>query len=236
MLLAIAGNTGSGKSTLISLMMERLGNSWRFVPESVDDNPFLEPYGEDPVRWGFALQAHFLERRRRAYIEAREQLALRDGVQGVILDRTLLEGVSIFVPNMLDVKFLNAQEGELHDRMVSAYGGQKSYAPDLLIYLRRPAEVAHRQVRRRARHSDENIVSIDFLRDLEGRYDQWFAGYGLGSKLLWDAGEDDYLGNPDLFDSKFQKVLKWVDEYAPRPGLVRSISSAGSAVAAGGYR
>ena len=208
MILAVAGNTGAGKSTLISMMSARLGQGWKVVPESVDDNPFLVPYGEDPARWGFALQAHFLERRRRAYIESRDLLAEKGPTLGVILDRTLMEGAEIFVPEMLSTGLLTAEEGKLHSRMLSAYGGVSKYAPDLLIYLRRPAAVAHRQVMKRARASDENVISIDFLNDLEKRYDEWFSDYSSGPKYVWDAGEEDYISNPALFEDRFEDLCR----------------------------
>jgi deoxyadenosine/deoxycytidine kinase len=202
MILAVAGNTGAGKSTLISMMSERLGKSWQVVPESVDDNPFLGPYGQDPVRWALALQVHFLEKRRNAILDSRRLVSEGGPIQGVILDRTLLEGAQIFVPQKLATGILTADEVKLHDRMLNALGGIEKFTPDVLIYLRRPWEVAHRQVMKRARSSDENVISKDFLSDLEKRYDRWFADYISGPKYLWDAGDEDYLSRPDLFEEK----------------------------------
>jgi deoxyadenosine/deoxycytidine kinase len=204
MILAVAGNTGAGKSTLISLMSERLGQSWQVVPESVDDNPFLGPYGEDPARWALALQMHFLEKRRKALIDSRDLISEGGPIRGVILDRTLLEGAQIFVPQKLATGLLTTEEGKLHDRMLSTLGGVERFKPDVLIYLRRPAEVAHRQVMKRARSSDETVISKSFLSDLEKRYDRWFSDYISGPKYLWDAGSEDYLTQPALFEERFK--------------------------------
>jgi len=203
MILAVAGNTGAGKSTLISLMSERLGPAWQVVPESVDDNPFLVPYGHDPARWALALQMYFLEKRRKAILDSREMISEGGPVRGVILDRTLLEGAQIFVPQKLATGLLTTEEGKLHDRMLNSLGGIEKFTPDVLIYLRRPAEVAHRQVMKRARSSDENVISKSFLSDLEKRYDRWFSDYISGPKYLWDAGMEDYLTEPSLFEERF---------------------------------
>ena len=165
--IAIAGNIGSGKTTLTKLLARRYGWTPRF--ESVDDNPYLADFYSDMKRWAFNLQVYFLNRRFKEVVE----ISKSDDI--IIQDRTIFEDAKIFAPNlheqgnMSDRDFANYSD--LFDLMVSLVR-----LPDLMIYIRSSIPNIVAQIQKRGRQYEQTI-RLDYLEGLNRRYEEWIVGY-----------------------------------------------------------
>ncbi len=174
--IAIAGNIGSGKTTLTKLLARRYGWTPRF--ESVDDNPYLADFYSDMKRWAFNLQVYFLNRRFKEVVE----ISKSDDV--IIQDRTIFEDAKIFAPNlheqgnMSDRDFANYSD--LFDLMVSLVR-----LPDLMIYIRSSIPNIVAQIQKRGRQYEQTI-RLDYLEGLNRRYEEWIAGY-RGQLIIVDG-------------------------------------------------
>lgn len=175
MLIAISGNIGAGKSTLTQRLADHYG--YRADLETVRDNPYLDDFYLDMVRWAFPLQIYFLNQRFR---QAR-RVAQSDA--GVVMDRTLYEDAEIFAANL-------HQLGHLSERDYQNYRGlyetMRSFVrpPDLLIYLRGSVPTLQRRIQERYRtnapaRANENRIPADYLHHLNERYDDWVQSFSL---------------------------------------------------------
>lgn len=186
--IGIAGNIGSGKTTLTQMLADHYGWTPKF--ESVTYNPYLEDYYKDIPRWSYNLETYFLAQRFRDVLE----IAKSDQV--VIQDRTLFEGVYIFVANNLEMGNLSQRDYDtymqLFDLMMSMVK-----LPDLLIYLKSDVPHLVAKIRKRGREYEQSI-SLDYLAGLNRRYEEWIAGY-KGKILTIDANEMDFKNNPEDF-------------------------------------
>lgn len=186
--IGIAGNIGSGKTTLTSLLARHYGWTPKF--ESVSYNPYLEDYYADIKRWSFALEMYFLQQRLHDVLE----ISRSDAV--IIQDRTLFEGVNIFVAN-------NYAQGNLSERDYNTYMDTYNVMmsvvklPDLLIYLKSSIPHLVSQIQKRGR-GYEQTISIDYLSGLNERYERWIAGYS-GRLIVIDADRLDFLHRPEDF-------------------------------------
>ena len=186
--IGIAGNIGSGKTTLTTLLAHHYGWTPKF--ESVTYNPYLADYYADIKRWSFALEMYFLQQR------LHDTLEISKSKDVIIQDRTLMEGVHIFVAN-------NYAQGNLSERDYNTY--MDSYnvmmevvkEPDLLIYLRCSIEHLVAQIQKRGRDYEQSI-SIEYLGGLNQRYEQWIAAY-KGKLIIIDADRLDFLNRPEDF-------------------------------------
>ncbi len=167
--IGIAGNIGSGKTTLTRMLSEHYG--WTPKYEAVTYNPYLEDYYKDIKRWSFNLEVYFLQQRFKDVLE----IASSDDV--IIQDRTIFEGVYIFVAN-------NKAMGNLSDRDYETYMDLFKLmmslvkAPDLLIYLRSSVPHLVSQIQKRGREYEKSI-ELDYLEGLNNRYEQWISEYGF---------------------------------------------------------
>ncbi len=165
--IGIAGNIGCGKTTLTRMLAEHYGWTPKF--EAVTYNPYLEDYYKDIQRWSFNLETYFLTQRFKDVLE----IAKSDNV--IIQDRTIFEGVHIFVAN-------NKAMGNLSDRDFDTYMDLFQLmmslvkAPDLLIYLKSSIPTLVSQIQKRGREYEKGI-SIEYLTNLNERYDKWIAEY-----------------------------------------------------------
>ena len=186
--IAIAGNIGSGKTTLTKMLAAHYG--WIPKFESVDFNPYLSDFYEDMERWSFNLQIYFLNKRFKDVVE----IAKTDDV--IIQDRTIYEDARIFAPNLHDMGLMSTRDFEnysdLFDLMMSLVGN-----PDLLIYLRSSIPNLIAQIQKRGREYEQSI-SIEYLAGLNERYEQWIAGY-TGKLIEIDADNLDFLNRPEDF-------------------------------------
>ena len=186
--IGIAGNIGCGKTTLTRKLSEYYGWTPRF--ESVTFNPYLEDYYSDIPRWSFNLEVYFLAQRFKDVLE----ISKSDEV--IIQDRTILEGVHIFVEN-------NYRMGNLSDRDYRTYMDLFELMmslvkePDLLIYIKSSVPHLVSQIQKRGRDYEQGI-SLDYLAGLNGLYEKWIASY-KGKLLVIDGDNTDFENRPEDF-------------------------------------
>ncbi len=177
--IAIAGNIGSGKTTLAGLLSKHYG--WEAHYEDVDTNPYLNNFYEDMMRWSFNLQIYFLNSRFRQVVEIRKK------DKTVIQDRTIYEDAYIFAPNLHSMGLMSSRDfnnySSLFDLMSSFL-----QPPDLLIYLKASVPTLVSQIQKRGREY-ENSIRLDYLKKLNERYENWIAGYDLGKLLIINVDE-----------------------------------------------
>ncbi|HET6617866.1 MAG TPA: deoxynucleoside kinase [Gemmatimonadota bacterium] len=171
---AVAGNIGSGKSTLTGLLAERF--AWRPYYEHVEGNPYLSDFYADMARWAFHLQVYFLSKR---FQHHQEILA---SIESVIQDRTIYEDAEIFARNLHENGYIDRRDyenyRELFDTMV-----QFLDPPDLLIYLRTSVPALAERIRSRGRDYEQTIP-VDYLAQLERHYEDWIARWELSPVLI----------------------------------------------------
>jgi hypothetical protein len=171
---AVAGNIGSGKSTLTNLLAERF--AWRPYYEHVEGNPYLADFYEDMRRWAFHLQVYFLSKR---FQHHQEILA---SPVSVIQDRTIYEDAEIFARNLHENGHIDARDHEnyreLFDTMI-----QFLEPPDLLIYLRTSVPILIKRIRARGRDY-ERAIPTEYLAQLDRHYEDWIARYDLSPVLV----------------------------------------------------
>ena len=193
--IGIAGNIGSGKTTLTTLLARHYGWTPKF--ESVTYNPYLADYYADIKRWSFALEMYFLQQR------LHDVLEISKSKDVIIQDRTLMEGVNIFVAN-------NYAQGNLTERDYNTYMDTYNVMmevvkePDLMIYLRSGIEHLVYQIQKRGRDYEQSI-SIEYLSGLNERYEKWIAGY-KGKLIIVDADNLDFLSRPEDFSSITDRI------------------------------
>lgn len=194
--IAVAGNIGSGKTTLTQLLSEHYG--WIPQYEAVTNNPYLQDYYGDILRWSFNMEVFFLKERFRNILE------MEQSPQTFIQDRTIYEGVHVFVAN-------NYRQGHLSDRDYEAYmelfGLMTDMVryPDLMIYLR--ASIPHlvSNIQKRGRDYEQSI-QIDYLKGLNDLYDDFIYSKYKGKVLTIDVDNMDYLNNKQDFTQITQKI------------------------------
>ena len=186
--IGIAGNIGSGKTTLTTMLAEHYGWTPKF--EAVTYNPYLEDYYKDIPRWSYNLETYFLAQR------FKDVLEIAGSKDTVIQDRTIFEGVYIFVANNRALGNLSERDYntfmELFHLMMSMVK-----LPDLLIYLKSSVPHLVSQIQKRGRDYEQTI-SLEYLAGLNARYDEWISSYE-GNVLVIDADNLDFKENPEDF-------------------------------------
>lgn len=195
---AIAGNIGSGKTTLATRLAERLGFTPLFEPN--DDNPYLADFYGDMARWALPTQLRFLVSR-----IAQTEGALASGAS-ILCDRTCWEDADIFAANLHGRGAMDERDWAtyrmLADRLLAALP-----PPDLLVYLRRSVPSCRAQIARRGR-GYENEIPTDYLLDLERRYDAWFERWQLSQKLFVRAEDHDFLYSQDDLEALVRRIAE----------------------------
>lgn len=194
--IAIAGNIGSGKTSLTELLAHQFG--WEPHFEDVDENPYLEDFYEDMTRWSFNLQIYFLKSRFSSVQKFRE------AGKTVIQDRTIYEDAYIFAPNLYDMGLMSRRD---YDNYLSLFELMSSFVqpPDLLIYLRCTIPTLVNQIQLRGR-SYENNIRLDYLKRLNERYEAWIQGYKKGKLLIINTDNIDFIKNPSDLSTIIDKV------------------------------
>jgi deoxyadenosine/deoxycytidine kinase len=195
--LAIAGNIGAGKSSLTNLLARHF--KWEAHYESVDDNPYLQDFYEDMLRWSFNLQIYFLSSR------FRKQKELLDQGMSFIQDRTIYEDVEIFARNLFDMGLMSHRD---YDNYRSLFREMTDYLrpPDLLIYLRARVPTLVNQIQQRGRDY-ENSIRIDYLEGLNKLYEGWIMNYPH-RKLIIETDDLDFVNRKE----DLGKVIGMVEE------------------------
>ncbi|MCB9233032.1 MAG: deoxynucleoside kinase [Bacteroidia bacterium] len=185
--IAIAGNIGSGKTTLTTQLSKYLG----FEPhyEDAETNPYLFDFYSDMQRWSFNLQVHFLNTRFRKIIDIRTH-----GIN-IIQDRTIYEDAQIFAPNLHAMGLMAKRDYETYRALFETVNGLVE-PPDLLIYLRGSIASLVDQIQQRGREYEDSI-RLDYLRRLNERYEAWYESYNLGKKIEVVIDELNFRDNPE---------------------------------------
>ena len=194
--IAIAGNIGSGKTTLTTLLAKHYG--WQPLYEDADENPYLSDFYEDMQRWSFNLQIYFLNSR---FAQVQE---IRNSGKDVVQDRTIYEDAHIFAPNLHAMGLMTTRDFEnyfslfrLMDSLVKA--------PDLIIYLRASVPVLVQNIQKRGRDY-ENAIRIDYLKRLNERYEAWISTYDAGKLLVIDVDENKFHEDQEDLGKIIEKI------------------------------
>ncbi len=197
MYIAIAGNIGSGKSTLTQLLAKHYG--WEAHYEAVDHNPYLEDYYRDIHRWSFNLEVYFLKER------FRDLIAISQAENTIIQDRTIYEGVYVFMQNNWAMEHLTKRDFdtymELFEQMMTVVR-----QPDLMIYLK--ASVPHLvgNIQKRGRQYEQTI-QLEYLENLNRRYDDFIYNKYQGRVMTVKKDELDFLNQP----KDLSKIIDRID-------------------------
>ncbi len=180
--IAVAGNIGSGKTTLTTLLAKHY--NWQPHFEDADDNPYLNDFYEDMQRWSFNLQVFFLNSRISNLLEFRKKN------KTVIQDRTIYEDAYIFAPNLHSMGLMTTRDFESY---FSIFKLMENFIkpPDLLIYLRASVPTLVNQIQKRGRDY-ENAIRLDYLKRLNERYEAWISTYESGKLLVIDVDENNF--------------------------------------------
>ena len=194
--IAIAGNIGSGKTTLTSMLAKHYG--WNSLYEDVDENPYLEDFYQDMKRWSFNLQIYFLNSRFKQVID------IRNGSQTVVQDRTIYEDATIFAPNLHDMGLMTSRDFDNYQSLFTLMTSLIK-APDLLIYLKASVPTLVSQIQKRGREY-ENAIRLDYLLGLNERYDKWIEGYTAGKVLIIDRDNLNFHEKPEDMGHVIDKI------------------------------
>jgi deoxyadenosine/deoxycytidine kinase len=178
--IAVAGNIGSGKTTLTSLLSRHY--KWEPHYEDVDENPYLNDFYQDMQRWSFNLQIYFLNSR------FNQILDIQKSGKDVIQDRTIYEDAYIFAPNLHSMGLMSTRDFENYFALFNMISSLID-PPNLIIYLRASIPTLVNQIQNRGRKY-ESSIRLDYLKRLNERYEAWVESYKLGKMLIVDA--DNY--------------------------------------------
>jgi len=203
--LAVAGNIGSGKTTLTKRLVEKLGYVGLY--ESTDANPYLADFYADMPRWALPTQLRFLAERVRLTRET-----LGEG-RSAVQDRTAYEDADIFAANLHGRGAMDGRDWETY-QLIARQLLEGERAPDLLVYLRREVDGCVANIAQRGREYEESIPR-DYLLDLHERYDAWFDRWRRSPKLLVDASQHDFLRS----DGDLDALVRRIEGALPQPSL-----------------
>jgi len=194
--IAVAGNIGVGKSTLVDLLCQRLG--WQPFYEPVTQNPYLADFYRDMHAWSFHSQVFFLTHRLRIH----QQILRSEG--SVIQDRSIYEDADIFARNLYLQGYLSQRDYETYYALYQTIA-EFLPPPDLVIYLRASVETLQNRIRQRARDYERGISS-EYLAQLNRLYEGWIAAFTLCPVLTVPADNLDYVAHPRHLDLILKKV------------------------------
>lgn len=180
---SIAGNIGSGKSSLTNLLAKEF--NWKPYYEKVNNNPYLKDFYNDMNRWSFNLQVYFLSHRFKTHKE------ILDKKKSVIQDRSIYEDAEIFAKNLYKLGKMNKRDYENYRKLFQ----EMTYflkPPDLLIYLRSGLPKLIKQIKLRGREFEQNI-DTGYLERLNTSYEEWITHYKLGRCLIIENEELDFV-------------------------------------------
>ena len=196
MYIAVAGNIGSGKTTLTNLLSRHF--NWYAAYENIENNPYLVSFYEDMQRWSFNIQIFYLNMRFKQMVE------LQKMKKPAIQDRTVYEDAYIFAPNLHDMGLMATRD---YENYLSMFELVNSFikAPDLLIYLRASTSTLVQNIQKRGRKY-ENTIRLDYLQNLNERYEQWISNYDKGKLMIIDTDVNRFDENPDALGNILNDV------------------------------
>ncbi len=187
--IAIAGNIGSGKTTLAEKLAKHYG--WSPLYESVDQNPYLKDFYSDMPKWAFHLQIYFLHSR---FTQANK---IKASDRTIIQDRTIYEDAYIFAANLRASGHLSETD---YATYLNLFHAMLDYVkpPNLLIYLRADLPKLVEQIQKRNRDF-ENSIQLEYLKNLNEQYEKWISNYKQGKLLIIDVNHLDFVNNIEDF-------------------------------------
>lgn len=207
--IAVAGNIGVGKSSLVHYLTTQYG--FKPFAEPNVDNPYLDDFYEDFARWSFHSQIYFLTHKFRLHMD----LSRTEGI--VVQDRTIYEDAEIFARILHDSKRMDKRDFKTYWELYEIMRAELP-RPDLMIYLRCNLRAIKKRIKIRAR-PNEQAIPDDYLRRLNKAYDAWIESYDLSPVLLWQSDKMDYL--TDLVDRiEFHKALQEHLDVTPNGGAL----------------
>ena len=195
--IAVAGNIGCGKTTLTNMLAKHYGWEPRF--ESVEYNPYLSDFYADMARWSFNLQVYFLKER------FKDMMVVQQASHTIVQDRSIFEGVYVFVRNNYERGDLSQRDFETFMELFDLMKSQMKM-PDMMIYLRKSVPALIAQIQKRGREY-EQTMQIDYLKDLNDKYEDFIFHKYDGRVLVIDSDDMDFENNP----ADFRKVIDRVD-------------------------
>ena len=194
--IALAGNIGAGKTTMTRLLAKHY--RWKPHYEVVDENPYLNDFYEDMQRWSFNLQIYFLNSR---FNQVRD---IQESGETVIQDRTIYEDAEIFAPNLHAMGLMSTRDFNNYSSLFQLMS-KLVKAPDLMIYLRASVPTLVNQIQQRGREY-ENSIRLDYLKQLNERYEAWISKYKAGKLLIINVDKVDITNSPEDLSSVIDKI------------------------------
>ncbi len=195
--IAIAGNIGAGKTTLSELLSKHYG--WDVHYEDASSNPYLSDFYDDMQRWAFNLQIYFLNSRYKQILD------IQKGDVSVVQDRTIYEDAYIFAPNLHEMGLMSERDFENYFDLFDTMSKQVN-PPDLLIYLKSNISTLVNHIQTRGRDYEGNM-SLDYLKRLNHRYENWISGYTEGKLLIIPVDDLDFKNNKE----DLGKIIEMID-------------------------
>ncbi len=194
--IAVAGNMGVGKSSMVEFLSQQYG--FEPIYEPFMNNPYLDDFYKDMKAWGFHSQLYFLTHKFKLH------MALNTRSATVVQDRTIYEDAEIFATNLYKGRFIKKRDYETYMELYSTMKDALQ-PPDLMIYLRCSVGAIRKRIKQRGRKSEQEIPT-SYLRRLNGLYEEWIDRYNQSPVLVWDSERMDYL--TDLVDRiEFKRQL-----------------------------
>jgi deoxyadenosine/deoxycytidine kinase len=190
MYIAIAGNIGSGKTTLTEMLTKQYGAKAYYEDT---DNPYIGDFYEDMNRWAFQLQIYFLGARVQQTLDM-----LADGADNIFQDRTIYEDAHIFAGNLHQMGLMSGRDFQTYMKVFNVSSNMIP-KPDLLIYLKASVPTLITQIQRRGRDYEQNIDEA-YLSRLNEKYNHWIDNIYEGRVLVIDKDNDDFVADPAVFE------------------------------------
>lgn len=193
---AVAGNIGSGKTTLTTKLSKHY--KWEAHYEDIENNPYLNDFYKDMQRWSFNLQVYFLNSR------FRQILNIKSSGKDFVQDRTIYEDAYIFAPNLHAMGLMSSRDFDNYQQLFNLMDSFVQ-GPDLLIYLRASTTTLVSQIQKRGRDY-ENSIRLDYLTRLNERYEAWISEYTKGKLLIIDVDEINFSENEEDLGKVITKI------------------------------
>lgn len=197
MYIAIVGNIGAGKTTLVEQLSKHYG--WEAQFETVEDNPYLEDFYQDMKRWSFNLQVYFLNSRLKQNMDIQ-----KNKKANIIQDRTIYEDAYIFADNLHEMTLMSTRD---YENYLAIFNSVKSLIkpPDLLIYLKASVPTLVNQIQKRGREYEIGI-RLDYLSKLNDRYENWIQSYKEGKLMTINVDKVNFADNREELGKVIENI------------------------------